>query len=142
MDMGHDGVAPQRLHGIHEDVSSGGLDDVLYELRTIAFQPLPLLRAAHPLIGDGLAAEVVLADLRFHIGQPSARGEGDEQKSALIGKAEAVRLRGAPFLYAPLDLPVYIPPELDDAGIGSAPSVYQRFQLIFRHTHFQCAHCF
>ena len=61
MDMADDGTTPQRLHSIAEDIPADALDDVLHELRAIAFEPFPLLRCADAFIGDRFPAEAVLA---------------------------------------------------------------------------------
>ncbi len=109
--------APQRLHGVHEDVSGGGLDDVLHELGAVAFQTEPLLLTSHTLVCDGLAAEAVFADLGFHIDQLSARGERDEHHAALVNEADAVCLREYPLFDALLHRAVNIPPKFDNVWV-------------------------
>ena len=50
MDVHHD-LVPRRFqpaHGFHQDVASGGLDDVLHEFRAVGFDALPLLCAPTP----------------------------------------------------------------------------------------------
>ena len=80
MDMGDNAAAPQRFHGIHEDVPRYRLHDVLNELGTIAFKPLPFLRAFDTHICHAVAAELILADPRLYIGKLSAGRKGENDK--------------------------------------------------------------
>ena len=43
MNMTDDEAVPESLHGVTEDVTADGLDDVLHELRTIGFDAFPFL---------------------------------------------------------------------------------------------------
>ena len=52
VDVHDDGAAPERAHGVAENIAGGGLHDVLHELRAIGIQPLPFLRRADAFIGD------------------------------------------------------------------------------------------
>ena len=49
MDVGDNAAAPQRFHGIHEDVPRYCLDDVFQELWTVAFKPLPFFVPPTPI---------------------------------------------------------------------------------------------
>ena len=59
----HDVTAPERAHGVTENVACGGLHDVLHEFRTVGIQSLPFLRRTDAFVGDALAAELVGTDL-------------------------------------------------------------------------------
>lgn len=118
MDMADDVAAPQRLHGIAEDVPADALDDVFHELRAIAFEPFPLLRCADAFIGDGFPAEAVLAYPGLYVGKPPSAGELYEQHAALIQKADAASPHGDTFLDGCLHGGVHLPPEIDDVRIG------------------------
>ena len=54
VDMPDDEAVAERLHSITEDVAAYSLDDILYEFRTIGFDPIPFLRTAHAFICHGL----------------------------------------------------------------------------------------
>lgn len=118
MDMANNITASQRLHGIAEDVPADGLDDVLHELRAIAFEPFPLLCCADAFIGDGFPAEAVLAYPGLYVGKPPSAGELYEQHAALIQEADEANPHGDTFLDGCLHGGVHLPPEIDDVRIG------------------------
>ena len=62
----------QRLHGIAKDVTADRLRDILHELRSVRFNPCPLFREIESHVSDGFAAELILSDVRFYVGKPSA----------------------------------------------------------------------
>ena len=43
VDVTDDEAVPESLHGVAEDVAADGLDDVLYEFRTVRFDAFPFL---------------------------------------------------------------------------------------------------
>ena len=43
MNVTDDEAVPESLHGVTEDVTADGLDDVLHELRTVGFDAFPFL---------------------------------------------------------------------------------------------------
>ena len=51
VDVAHNGTMPQGLHGVAKDVPGRALDDVFYELRSIAFQALPFFGNSDALVG-------------------------------------------------------------------------------------------
>ena len=63
MDVADDAVVGQRPHGVAEDVAADPLGDVLHELRPVALNAGPVLRAAHAHVCHALPAETVSADL-------------------------------------------------------------------------------
>ena len=101
MDVGDYIHAPQCVHGVAEDIPAYGLSNVFHQLGAIRFYPRPLLGNAQPHIGDGLAAELILADTGLDIGEPSAAREFYEHHAALIDKIYAVGNLGDAFTYAP-----------------------------------------
>src|SRR5699024_1409527 len=78
--------------------------------------------------------------------EPPAGRERNEEHGAPVIKAEPVCLRRDSLSDTVLYCPVYIPPELRDHGIGTAPRIYQRLQFLLGKPHlqrthgFQCAH--
>lgn len=74
----------QGPHGVAENITGGGLDDVLHELRPVGLQPLPFLCAADALVSDALAAELICTELGLHIREASAGRERDEEHPALV----------------------------------------------------------
>ena len=142
MDVCNNIHAPQRLHGIAENVATDRLRDILHELRTVGFNPRSLFREIESHVSDGFAAERILSDARFYVGKPSAARKFDEHHTALIDESDAVRDLCAAFLDAVLCGSVDCPPELYDVRICSTPSIHERFQFIFLHPGFQCAERF
>lgn len=67
MDVPDDGAMPEILQGVAEDVAADGLDDILYKLRPVRFDALPLLCGADTFIGDGFSAELIDTDAGLHI---------------------------------------------------------------------------
>src|SRR5699024_9655441 len=130
------------LHGIAKNIAGGTLDDVLYKLGAIAFQPFPFLRTAYTHVSHRLPAKLVLSDPRFHIGKPPAGRKRDKEHSTPVIKMEPVCLRGDSLPDTVLHCPVYIPPETDDIGICLSPAVHQGLQFLLRHSCLQCTHCF
>ena len=49
MHMGDNEAVTKRLHGVHEQIAGDRLHDVLHELGSVAFQPVPLFRSIHPI---------------------------------------------------------------------------------------------
>ncbi len=43
MNVADDEAVPERFHSVTEDVAADGLDDVLYEFRTVRFDAFPFL---------------------------------------------------------------------------------------------------
>ena len=43
MNVTDDEAVPERFHSVTEDVAADGLDDVLYEFRTVRFDAFPFL---------------------------------------------------------------------------------------------------
>ena len=83
MDVADDEAVGKRPHGVGEDVAADRLDDVLHELRTVGLNATSLFLGVRAHVGDGLAAELVLADARLDVCQLPAGGQGDEQHPAL-----------------------------------------------------------
>ena len=79
MHVADDLTVAQGPHGVGQNVPADGLHDILHELWTVALDPGPVLRGVDPHIGDGLAAETVLAESGFDIGQSAAARQRDEQ---------------------------------------------------------------
>ena len=77
--MCHNAIATECFHGVAEDVTANGLSKVFSKLWPVTLDPFPLLGGTDAFVGDGFAAELVRFDLRLHIGQPSAGGQGDKQ---------------------------------------------------------------
>lgn len=141
MNVHLDLAAAKCPHGVAEEIPAGRLHDVLGELWTIGLKSLPLFCGADPFIGDTVAAEFVLTDTWFHIGEPPAGGKLDKEHPRSIGEGESLD----PFCGVHRDRPhsgsVDVPPELHNMRIGLSPRSDQRLQLLLRHTGFQCTHC-
>ena len=140
VDMHHNGAAPERSHGVAEDVAGRGLYDVLHELGAIGIQPFPLLRGADALISDAFAAELVRSHLGLHIGQLPPGGQGDEQHPAPAGKGQTIVGGGVLVPDGLHDGPVHSPPEFHDVRIGLPPSIHQLRELLLGQPHLQSAH--
>ena len=67
-------IIPQCPHSRAENIPADRLNDVLHELRSVAFNALPLLRCTNALVSDGFAAELILADTGLDVGNPSRSG--------------------------------------------------------------------
>lgn len=65
-------AVPESLHGVTEDVTADGLDDVLHELRTVGFDTFPLLSGADSFISYGFASILVFSDAGLHVGEQAA----------------------------------------------------------------------
>ena len=78
----------ERLHGIAENVTADGLNDIFYKLGSITFQPLPLLGGTDSFISYGFPAKAVLPYLRFDIRKAAAAGELDKEHAALPEEAD------------------------------------------------------
>ena len=72
MNVTDDEAVPESFHGVAKDVAADGLDDILYELRTVGFDALPFLCRSDTFVGDGFAAILVFSDTWFHVGEQSA----------------------------------------------------------------------
>lgn len=79
MDMSNDKTVAERPHGVHQNVAGNRLNDILYELGTVAFDALPFFIRTDTFIGDRLSTEAVLPDSGFYIGKLPAGWEGDEE---------------------------------------------------------------
>ena len=116
--MHGDEAVRQSPHSIAQNVARGGLHDVLDELRTVAFQPFPLLRAAGTLVGDAVSSELVCADFRFHIGQLPPGGQGDKEHPAFIAEVDTAHIAIDMLLDGVHGCAVHVPPELSDIRVG------------------------
>ena len=67
MDVPDDEAVPEGLHGIAEDVTTDGLDDILHEFRAVGLYAFPFLRGSHAFIANGFTAELIGADPGFYI---------------------------------------------------------------------------
>ena len=72
MNVADDEAVPERFHSVTEDVAADGLDDVLYEFRTVRFDAFPLLCGSDAFVGDGLSAILVFSDAGLHVGEQAA----------------------------------------------------------------------
>lgn len=79
----------ERFHGVGKNVPADRLDNIFHEFWAITFNPPPLARSC-TLVGYGVAAKLVDAHAGFHIAEPSAGWQVDEQHSALIVNPKAV----------------------------------------------------
>ena len=129
-------------HGVAENVTGGGLDEVLHELRSVGLQPLLFLCAADTLVGDTLAAELICTELRLYIGKASAGQERNEEHPALVAELDSADLTVHVILHGIHSCPVDIPPELHDVLVRVSPSGDQRLKLVFRMAHLQGSHRF
>ncbi len=71
--MPDDPAVLQCPHGVAEDVAGNGLDDVLHEFRAVALDPLPFLRGADTVVGDGFSAVVFFARPKCRKGDGEGR---------------------------------------------------------------------
>ena len=55
MNVSDDEAVPECFHSIAEDISADGLDNVLYEFRTVGFNVFSFLCGFNTFIGDGFA---------------------------------------------------------------------------------------
>ena len=78
VNVANDRTVGQGLHGIGQNVPGDCLDYVFDEFRAVRFNAAPLFVGIDPHVGDGFAAELILANSRFHVSQPSAGGQIDE----------------------------------------------------------------
>ena len=140
MDVAYNSTVPQGLHGIAKNIPGRALDDVFYELRSIAFQALPFLCCTDALVGYGFPAELVLSDPGLHIGKPPPTGEFDEQHAALAEESEIVDLDRNPLFDGGFHSLIHLPPEIHDVGIGGPPGLDQMSQLLFRDPHIHGPH--
>ena len=79
--MSDNAIIPEIHHCMEQNISCNALNDVLHELRSVAFDTFPLFLLTNTHVSDRFAAELVFADFRFHIGKSSAGWKLDEQKS-------------------------------------------------------------
>ena len=69
MDVSNDEASPEVLHCKAQNVPGNTLNDVLDELRTVAFNPGPMLLIdSH--VGDTVIPELILADPGLHVREP------------------------------------------------------------------------
>lgn len=137
-----DKAVGQGLHGIAEDITGSGLNDIFHEFWAVGLQPLPFLCAADALVGDAFATELVSAEFRLYIGKLPARRKCDKEHPAPIGEPDATDLAVQMLLYGTHGSAVDVPPELHDVLVRVAPRSDQRLQFIFGKPHLQSAHCF
>lgn len=140
MDMAADEAEGQVSHGEAEEVAGDCLDDVLHELRTVGFDPLPFFVGADSLIGDGFPAETIFSHLWLDVGEGAAGWEMDEKHPAFVLEADTAHFCVDPLFDGGFDCGVHIPPILHDVRICGAPRIYQRLQFIFGQSHFQGTH--
>ena len=79
MHVPNDLAVAQGPHGVSQDVPADGLHDVLDELRSVTFDPGPVLCGIDAHVGDGLSAKTILADPGLDIGQAPPARQRDEQ---------------------------------------------------------------
>ncbi len=72
MNMPDDKAVSECLHGIAENITADGLDDILHELWTVGFDAFPFLRGFYAFVGNGFAAILVFSDARLHVGKQAA----------------------------------------------------------------------
>ena len=72
MNMTDDEAVPESFHGVAEDVSADGLNNVLHELRTVGLNAFPFLCGTYSFVGDGLSAILVFSDTGLHVGEQAA----------------------------------------------------------------------
>ncbi len=89
MDVTADEAVGQRPHGVGEDIPAYCLDDVLHELRAVAFDVAPLFLRIYAHAGNAFAAEAVSPDARLHIGKPPAGRQRDEQHPTPHGELDS-----------------------------------------------------
>lgn len=119
-------IIPQCPHSRAENIPADRLNDVLHELRSVAFNALPLLRCTNALVSDGFAAELILADTGLDVGKPSAARQRDKQHSALIFKLNAMCVCAKSLSYCILHAAVDFPPEPNYIRVGTAPHIHKR----------------
>lgn len=78
VDVPDDLTVRERPHGVGQNVTTYGLNDVLDEFWAVTFDAGPVLRGVDPHVSDALAAESILADPGLYVGQLPARRERDE----------------------------------------------------------------
>ena len=117
MYMHDNGARAERLHGVTENISCGGLNNVFHKFGTIGIEPFPFLCPTDTFVGNAAAAELVFTDAGLHIGEASTGRERNEQETALIGEANTMR-------YSHCFLPdrrhcgtVNVPPELHNMRV-------------------------
>ncbi len=131
----------QSPHGIGQDVPADGLHDVLHELRAVALDPGPMLCGVDAHVGDGLAAETVLADPGLDIGQLPAGGQRDEQHAFSHHEGDITDMGLRPKRDRILDGSIDLPPVLRYMRIAAPPHIHQRLKLLLGQAHVQSAHC-
>ena len=72
MNVTDDEAVSESLHGVTEDVTAYGLDDILHELRTVRFNTFSFLCGSNTFIGDGFTAILVFSDTGLHVGEQAA----------------------------------------------------------------------
>ena len=132
VDVTDDRVAGECTHGVSKNVPADRLHDVLHKLRTIGFNPVPFLACVKALVQDRLPAELVAADLRFHVGKSSAGGKFYKQHSGFPVDGDAAdgsrSVVPHSFFHGGIDLP----PIADDLPITLPPEIHQRLQRVTR----------
>lgn len=94
MDVTADEAVGQCPHSVDKDVPADRLDDVLHELRTVAFNAAPLFLRVHAHVGDAFAAKAVSPDAWLHIGKPPAGRQSDEQHASRMQGYATARQNG------------------------------------------------
>ena len=91
MDMPTDEAMRKGFNGIHQEISGDCLNYIFDKFWIITFKPLPFFIGSDSFIGDGLATELILADVRLDVGQLPARWERDKEYAAAPGELNTVR---------------------------------------------------
>ena len=131
VNMPDDKAVAKSFHSIAEDVAADGLNDILYELRSVGFNAFPLLRGTDTFIGDGFTAELIGTDSRLHIGKSASGRELDEKHSAFIKEQDTTDISIDPMGDSGFDSTVNVPPEGCDHGVGSTPGIDEGLKLFF-----------
>ena len=140
VDVADDLTAAEGFHGVGQDIPTHGLHDVLDKFWTVRFDPGPVLCGIDPHVGDRLSAEAVLADPGFHVREPPAGWQRNEQHAALYYKSDVANSCLAPLFNRFFDGGIHSPPVGSDVRVTAAPHVYQGLQLILRKPHIEGAH--
>ena len=121
MDVADDLTAAEGFHGVSQDIPTHGLHDVLDKFWTVRFDPGPVLCGIDPHVGDRLSAETVLADPGFHVREPAAGRQRNEQHTALYYKSDVTNSCLAPLFNRFFDGGIHSPPVGSDVRVTAAP---------------------
>lgn len=140
MDVATDKPVRQHPHGVSQDIPTDGLDDVFHEFRAVRFDSAPFFLTVDAHVGNGLTAELIYFNPRFHVGQFPAGRQRDEKHPVchfevyipdLLRDAELDRV-----LYCFIDRP----PESRDVRIRFPPHSDQRLQFILGQAYIKRTH--